>query len=148
MSVQATALWFQKAFPELKDENFQVQLGCHFEELGEMLENLLGQDKISETAIRQFEEDVKFIATAFKTKNIQAMVMPLNRQGFLDALVDQVVTATGCAHLQAMNLPAALDRVNQSNYSKFDENGNPIFDLNGKIKKGPNYKQPDLSGLY
>ena len=31
----------------------------------------------------------------------------------------------------------ALERVNEANWSKFD-NGNPYLDANGKIKKGPN----------
>jgi hypothetical protein len=47
-----------------------------------------------------------------------------------------------------MNGPEALRRVNGSNWSKFNDDGQPIFDENGKIAKGPRYERPDLTGLY
>lgn len=149
MSIKDTENWFKKAVPNPTDDNLQTQVGCHFEELGEMVQKITGQDKIAETAIRRFQEDVEFIATALKTKNIKVSVLRTDRKEFLDALADQVVTATGCAHMAGMNLPEALERVNTSNFSKFDENGNPFFDENGKIVKNKaTYVQPDLSGLF
>jgi hypothetical protein len=47
-----------------------------------------------------------------------------------------------------MQATEAVRRVNQSNWSKFDKDGQPIRDKDGKIAKGPDYKQPDLEGLY
>jgi hypothetical protein len=41
-----------------------------------------------------------------------------------------------------------VKQVNESNWSKFDYKGYPIFNENGKIAKGPTYKQPELDGLY
>lgn len=46
--------------------------------------------------------------------------------------------------MNGFDIVGALQEVNRSNWSKF-ENGEPIFDENGKIKKGPNYRPPDLS---
>lgn len=43
------------------------------------------------------------------------------------------------------DMSGALKEVNLSNWSKFDENGNPIFNENGKIVKGENYFKPDLA---
>lgn len=40
-----------------------------------------------------------------------------------------------------------FDRVHESNMSKLDENGNPIFREDGKILKSNLYKEPDLSFL-
>lgn len=34
-----------------------------------------------------------------------------------------------------------------SNMSKLDDNGEPIFREDGKVMKGPNYKPPDLTAL-
>ena len=45
--------------------------------------------------------------------------------------------------MEGMDIVGALDEVNRSNFSKF-VNGKPVFDENGKIKKGANYKEPDL----
>lgn len=41
----------------------------------------------------------------------------------------------------------AFFRVVQSNNSKLDDNGKPVRDENGKVLKGPNYVEPDLSDL-
>lgn len=37
--------------------------------------------------------------------------------------------------------------VHDSNMSKLDEDGSPIFRADGKVLKGPNYKAPDLTHL-
>lgn len=41
----------------------------------------------------------------------------------------------------------AFQLVQNSNMSKLDDNGKPIFREDGKLLKGPNYKAPDLSHL-
>ena len=41
----------------------------------------------------------------------------------------------------------AFRRVHESNLSKLDENGKPIYNENGKVVKGPNYKEPTMEGL-
>jgi predicted HAD superfamily Cof-like phosphohydrolase len=41
----------------------------------------------------------------------------------------------------------AFDRVHQSNMSKLGPDGKPIHREDGKVLKGPNYKEPDLTDL-
>lgn len=41
---------------------------------------------------------------------------------------------------------AALEVVNASNWSKF-EDGQPVFDEQGKIQKGKNYRAPSLEAF-
>jgi predicted HAD superfamily Cof-like phosphohydrolase len=41
----------------------------------------------------------------------------------------------------------AFNRVHESNMSKLDENGKPIYRDDGKVLKGPNYKTADMSDL-
>ena len=41
----------------------------------------------------------------------------------------------------------AFDRVHQSNMSKLDDEGNPIYREDGKVLKSENYTPPDLSDL-
>lgn len=147
MSLDITALWFKRAVPTPTDDNLQVQLGVHLEEVGELIEILKGQGGLDEHMIRNLEAEVKVVAKALKTKNIRVYIA--DRKEFLDAMVDQIVTATGCCHMAGMNVPEGLNRVNTSNFSKFDSNGFPIFDENGKIAKNlATYKKPDLTGLY
>ena len=40
-----------------------------------------------------------------------------------------------------------MQRVHESNMSKLDTNGRPIYRPDGKVMKGPNYKEPYLLDL-
>ena len=44
-----------------------------------------------------------------------------------------------------IDLDEAMFRVMDSNMSKLDEQGKPIYREDGKVLKGPNYRAPDLS---
>lgn len=141
MSLDTIKLWHERARPNPTAENFNVQLGCHFEEVGEMLDELDFDSTWS--ALRQ---DIKDLATRLKKGREHATIV--NRKKFLDSIGDQVVTGVGVGHTANMNAVEATARINTSNWSKFDEQGMPIFDANGKITKGPKYKEPVLDGLY
>ena len=65
----------------------------------------------------------------------------------LDSLCDQIVTAVATAYMLGMDLHGALSEVCRSNESKFGEDGEPIFDQNRKIIKGPNYSKPKLDSF-
>ena len=65
----------------------------------------------------------------------------------LKELADLVYVCYQYAENMGWFLDEALDRVHQSNLSKLDEEGNPIYREDGKVLKGPNYKPPDLSEL-
>mgnify|MGYP003643274197 FL=1 len=41
----------------------------------------------------------------------------------------------------------AFNRVHNSNMSKLNDEGKPIFNKDGKVTKGPNYKKPNLEDL-
>lgn len=157
MSLDTTQLWHKRARPDPTAENFNVQLGCHLEEVLEMLRaiefhavaldpvpgafNILEANAPAHAAAILDE-----LATHLKAGRVAATLA--DRKEFLDSLADQIVTAVGVGHCANTDVPTALERVNASNWSKFDDEGQPIFNEAGKIAKGPNYKEPDLSGLY
>jgi len=45
------------------------------------------------------------------------------------------------------DLDEAMHRVHESNMSKLDEDGKPIYREDGKVLKGPNYSPPNLEDL-
>ncbi len=45
----------------------------------------------------------------------------------------------------SIDLDEAMFRVFESNMSKLDDEGKPIYRADGKVLKGPRYKAPDLS---
>ena len=65
----------------------------------------------------------------------------------LKELADLVYVCYQYAENMIWFLDEALNRVHESNMSKLDEDGNPIYRDDGKVLKGPNYKPPDLSDL-
>ena len=132
--------WFEIAIPEPTIEQACIQIGCHYEEVAEMGDALLdGADQI------------ELVAREYKRKNAFAMLSTINaienkqtRIELLDSLCDQIVTAIGVAHMLGMGIEGALEEVNRSNHSKF-EDGAAVFVANGKITKGKHYSKPELS---
>ena len=146
MSTEAIELWHKRARPEPTAADFNVQLGCHFEEIQEMACTLEGVDVIMIKLLDELDSVTSQISSRLK-KGLSAVEI-IDRKEFLNGVADQVVTGIGAAYCAGMKGADACDRVNTSNWSKFDHNGQPIRDANGKIKKGPNYQPPVLDGLY
>ena len=65
----------------------------------------------------------------------------------LKEIADLVYVCYQYAENQGWDLDEALHRVHESNMSKLDEDGNPIFRKDGKVLKGPNYAPPNLEDL-
>ena len=61
--------------------------------------------------------------------------------------VQVVVSGMSVALKPLRNLEDAFLRVFESNMSKLDDDGKPVFREDGKVLKGPNYFPPDLSDL-
>ena len=65
----------------------------------------------------------------------------------LKELSDLVFVCFQYAENMEWDLLEALNRVYRSNMSKLDEHERPIYREDGKILKGPNYKEPELNDL-
>ena len=65
----------------------------------------------------------------------------------LKELADLVYVCYQYAENMNWFLDEALNRVHESNMSKLDEDGKPIYREDGKVLKGPNYKPPTLTDL-
>lgn len=133
--ITAISDWFTLAVPTPTDKNRAVQIGVHFEEVGEMA-NAIGEFK--------GETQLEDMADHFKVKVAGVDVGEVDRPELLDALCDQIVTAVGVAHMFGLDIEGALAEVNRSNWSKFVD-GKPTFDANGKIAKPATYSKPDLT---
>ena len=61
-----------------------------------------------------------------------------------DALTDILYVTYGAGHAFGIDLDKCFEEVQNSNMSKLDENGKPIYNEDGKVMKGPKYFKPDL----
>ena len=139
IGISKTKEWFEKVFPSPTVENAIVQLSVHFEECAEALAALgLPSKELHQVAMNIREGDyTDFLKHQLENKDV--------RIELLDALADQLVTLVGSAYTLNMDLSGALDEVNRSNFSKFDEDGNPIYNEHGKVAKSTSYTPPDLT---
>ncbi|CAE6410951.1 NTP pyrophosphohydrolase superfamily protein [Escherichia phage vB_Eco_AL25] len=136
-----TQNWFLKAVPNPTSKNISTQIGCHLEEVAEMLEAICSVYKEDDKKIAYLREAIVHVADLIKQNGGIAVKDP---NDLLDSIADQIVTATGVGTFLGMNVPGALTEVNRSNYSKF-EDGEPVFDENKKVMKGKDYTPPDLT---
>jgi predicted HAD superfamily Cof-like phosphohydrolase len=67
------------------------------------------------------------------------------REEVVKELSDLVFVCYQFAATYNIDLDKAMTLVFESNLSKLDEQGKPIYREDGKVLKGPNYQPPDLS---
>lgn len=139
-----TYSWFAKARPNPGLKHFNSQLGCHYEEVSESLEQLDGMDFKTDQLIAKAQAAIHELAEHLKGNSEEVLVSIKSEVLFLDALCDQVVTATGVGYTRGYDIVGAVNEVNASNFSKFDVDGKPIHDPNGKVMKGPKYFKAQL----
>ena len=96
----------------------------------------LSSEKINNLRINLIEEELKELKEAINKKNLEETI---------DALTDILYVTYGAGHAFGVDLDKCFEEVQNSNMSKLDNNGKPIFNENGKVMKGPNYFKPNLN---
>ena len=144
-TIARTAEWFALARPEPTRQDFNAQLGVHCEEVSEMLAEMDGKTIQLNVLIGTAQEAMHNLAEYLKKNSAEDLVHIASPLLFLDSLCDQIVTATGVGHTADYDVVGAMKEVNASNFSKFDDEGKPIYNESKKVMKGPNYFKADLS---
>ena len=93
-------------------------------------------DKINALRVNLIKEELDELIEAMNKKDLVEVA---------DALTDILYVTYGAGHAFGINLDKCFEEVQNSNMSKLDENGKPIYNEHGKVMKGPNYFKPDLS---
>ena len=93
-------------------------------------------DKINKLRLDLIKEELTELTEAMNNKDLLEVA---------DALTDILYVTYGAGHAFGINLDKCFEEVQNSNMSKLDNNGKPIYNDKGKVMKGPNYFKPDLS---
>ena len=93
-------------------------------------------EKINALRISLIKEELDELIEAMNKKDLVEVA---------DALTDILYVTYGAGHAFGINLDECFEEVQNSNMSKLDNNGKPIYNDKGKVMKGPNYFKPDLS---
>ena len=97
---------------------------------------LLAQIRLINLRLDLIKEELTELTEAMNNKDLLEVA---------DALTDILYVTYGAGHAFGINLDKCFEEVQNSNMSKLDENGKPIYNEHGKVMKGPNYFKPDLS---
>ena len=92
-------------------------------------------DKITALRYDLIKEELDELKVALENKDLKEVA---------DALTDILYVTYGAGHAFGINLDKCFEEVQNSNMSKLDDNGKPIYNEHGKVMKGPNYFKPDL----
>ena len=92
-------------------------------------------DKINKLRLDLIKEELTELTEAMNNKDLLEVA---------DALTDILYVTYGAGHAFGINLDKCFDEVQNSNMSKLDNNGKPIYNEFGKVMKGPNYFKPNL----
>ena len=96
------------------------------------------EDNIIKLRINLIKEELLELEEALNQKNIEETA---------DALTDILYVTYGAGHAFGIDLDKCFDEVQKSNMSKLDKFGNPIYNDQGKVMKGPSYFKPDFKKI-
>ena len=117
----------------------------NFEKVGDFME-AFGQEVLCIPTLPNFN------LAALRLDLIEEEVQEL-RDGFgrssllevADALTDILYVVYGAGHAFGIDLDDCFSEVHRSNMTKLGEDGRPMYREDGKVMKGPNYSEPDLT---
>ena len=92
-------------------------------------------EKIIELRQSLIHEELSELKLAIQDKDITEIA---------DALTDILYVTYGAGHAFGIDLDKCFNEVQNSNMSKLDDKGKPIYNDKGKVMKGPNYFKPNL----
>jgi len=93
-------------------------------------------EKTNQLRLDLISEELEELKNAMASKDLLEVA---------DALTDILYVTYGAGHAFGINLDKCFDEVQNSNMSKLDYDGKPIYNESGKVMKGPDYFKPDLS---
>tara|TARA_B110000285_G_scaffold134826_1_gene151100 strand:+ start:2906 stop:3277 length:372 start_codon:yes stop_codon:yes gene_type:complete len=93
-------------------------------------------DKINKLRYDLIKEELEELKEAMENKDLLEVA---------DALTDILYVTYGAGHAFGIDLDKCFEEVQNSNMSKLDISGKPIYNEAGKVMKGPKYFKPNLS---
>ena len=116
----------------------------NFEKVGDFME-AFGQEVLYIPTMPDF--NLAALRLDLIEEEVQELRDGLGRGSLLevaDALTDILYVVYGAGHAFGIDLDDCFHEVHSSNLTKLGEDGRPIYREDGKVMKGPNYREPDL----
>jgi predicted HAD superfamily Cof-like phosphohydrolase len=117
----------------------------NFEKVGDFME-AFGQEVLCIPTMPDF--NLAALRLDLIEEEVQELRDGLGKQSMLeiaDALTDILYVVYGAGHSFGIDLDDCFHEVHRSNMTKLGEDGRPMYRDDGKVMKGPNYEEPDLT---
>lgn len=132
--------------PEMPDKDrVRLRMSLLLEEVAEVMDSFQGEQGNRHS--RTIEKLTLSVERSQYWSNLieNSDVYNADLQHIAKELADLVYVTYGMAHELGVDLDAVLEEVHSSNMSKLDEDGKPMYNEQGKVMKGPNFRPADLS---
>jgi predicted HAD superfamily Cof-like phosphohydrolase len=93
---------------------------------------------VTKLRVRLIQEELHELIDALQDKDIVEVA---------DALTDILYVTYGAGHAFGIDLDKCFAEVQRSNMTKLGRDGKPVYRADGKIKKGPDFEEPNLKTI-
>ena len=117
----------------------------NFEKVGDFME-AFGQEVLYMPTLPDF--NLAALRLDLIEEEVQELRDGLGKKSMLeiaDALTDILYVVYGAGHAFGLDLDDCFHEVHSSNMTKLGADGRPLYREDGKVMKGPNYREPDLT---
>ena len=117
----------------------------NFEKVGDFME-AFGQEVLYIPTTPDF--NLSALRLDLIEEEVQELRDGLGKKSMLeiaDALTDILYVVYGAGHAFGIDLDDCFHEVHSSNMTKLGADGRPLYREDGKVMKGPNYREPDLT---
>ena len=117
----------------------------NFEKVGDFME-AFGQEVLYIPTMPDF--NLAALRLDLIEEEVQELRDGLGKKSMLeiaDALTDILYVVYGAGHAFGIDLDDCFNEVHSSNMTKLGADGRPLYRDDGKVMKGPNYREPDLT---
>ena len=141
--------WFDKTSPHSNEDHTHKQLAKHLEKISGMLVSLkgVGRDYNTREQLSLSADVMSHVQRQIKAghNGIELVLKDIDTAELLQSLCNQIISSIGVAHALNLDIVGALSELAECNISRFDEEGNPIFNEQMNLVNGPDFTAPDLT---
>ncbi len=116
----------------------------NFDKVGDFMEAFGQEVLIAPTTPDPSVAKLRLELIREEVAELQAAVEGMDMLAIADGLTDILYVVYGAGHAFGIDLDECFHEVHSSNMTKLGPGGRPLYRKDGKVMKGPNYREPNL----
>lgn len=116
----------------------------NFDKVGDFMEAFGQEVLIAPTTPDPSVAKLRLELIREEVAELQAAVDGMDMLAIADGLTDILYVVYGAGHAFGIDLDECFHEVHSSNMTKLGPEGRPLYREDGKVMKGPHYREPNL----